>query len=163
MKKLLVQAGNLKNKSIITTAYKKYSNFTPSIVKKSVFSLVDSFFINSQLDKKENFIFVDLFSGSGQMGVEAISRGFQKSVFFEISRIRFSILKKQISFLSQNFEIYNKDSFRYYKKIRDFEDKRFIYFLDPPYSFWEYNLNKLQDFGLLPKKLLQYFSNYNSM
>ena len=146
MKKLFVQAGSLKKKSISApTLYKKHSNFTTAVVKKSVFSITDSFFLFHKEILKQETIFVDLFSGSGQMGIEALSQGFLRAVFFEISRERFSNLKKQVLNFKGNFELFHKDAFRYFYSFSQNSNEKLVYFLDPPYEFWQMNFKKMRE------------------
>ena len=73
-----VQGGVFKNKKIpILESSKGHSNFTTSIMKKAIFSMIDSHVMSGNLLLEEAF-FIDLFSGSGQMALEALSRGFNK-------------------------------------------------------------------------------------
>jgi hypothetical protein len=73
----------------------------------------------------------------GQMALEALSRGFNKVHLFEIDTKRFSGLKKNLSQYSENMIFHHKDSFRYFDKIEENENFSLVYFLDPPYTFWE--------------------------
>jgi 16S rRNA (guanine966-N2)-methyltransferase len=144
MHKLLVQSGKFKGMVIHTPpAIKGNENFTPSLVKKSVFSILDSLFLQHKLDKSLT-MFVDLFSGSGQMGVEAISRGIERVCLFEISKERFSCLLKLASELEGNIEVMLRDSFRYHSKLDIPEGFSLVYFIDLPYSFWQTNKDKIR-------------------
>lgn len=83
----------------------------------------------------EGKIVLDLFSGSGSLGLEALSRGAAKSVFVDSHKECIKALKKNITALgiSSQVEIYVRNSF---EAIKDFfaEGKSFdIIFLDPPY------------------------------
>jgi 16S rRNA (guanine966-N2)-methyltransferase len=132
-----VQGGVFKNKKIpILESSKGHSNFTTSIMKKAIFSMIDSHVMSGNLHLEEA-LFIDLFSGSGQMALEALSRGFNKVHLFEIDTKRFSGLKKNLSQYSENMIFHHKDSFRYFDKIEENENFSLVYFLDPPYTFWE--------------------------
>ncbi len=132
-----VQAGVFKNRKIpMIESSKGHSNFTTSIMKKAVFGMIESHVLSGNLLLQESH-FVDLFSGSGQMALEALSRGFKKAHLFEIDTKRFSGLKKNLSQYSENMIFHHKDSFRYFDKIEVEEEESIVYFLDPPYSFWE--------------------------
>ena len=79
--------------------------------------------------------FLDLFSGVGSFGLEAVSRGVKKVVFFEDYKPAIKLLNKNISLLSFNKEtevynknIYNKNNFRILKY------KFNLIFLDPPFK-----------------------------
>jgi len=79
--------------------------------------------------------FLDLFAGSGQIGLEALSRGAEYSVFVEKERKALSILEDNISFtkFDKESKIIGKDVLF---AITELEPKyRFdIIFMDPPYD-----------------------------
>lgn len=75
---------------------------------------------------------LDAFSGSGALGLEALSRGAKKVVLLEKSREIYAALKKTVaSFDSQGIEIYHEDAFDYLKQTSLTFD---IIFLDPPFQ-----------------------------
>ena len=73
--------------------------------------------------------FLDLYSGTGGIGLEAISRGAEKVVFVDNSRESVKLLKENLAYLKEKAEIYNKKFAAYekalkveadaYKEIRD--------------------------------------------
>lgn len=131
-----VQSGAYKNKRFnFPASGKGHMNFTPSILKKAIFDMIESDAL-SGLYSIESLDFIDLFAGSGQVGIEAVSRGFRKVHFLEIDKIRFGNLKNLTSSLSlDSIHIHNKDGFRFYDQLEEGESG--IVFLDPPYSFWK--------------------------
>jgi 16S rRNA (guanine966-N2)-methyltransferase len=76
---------------------------------------------------------LDLFSGSGALGMEAISRGAKKTFLIEKNIKVFKSLKSNLELIgSTKFELVNKDAIKYLKKL---EHDAFDYiFLDPPFS-----------------------------
>lgn len=76
---------------------------------------------------------LDLFSGSGALGIEALSRGCRKCVFVENDLTSFGIINKNIekARLSDKSELYRQDAFLYLEKC---QEKFNIIFLDPPYN-----------------------------
>ena len=76
---------------------------------------------------------LDPFSGSGALGIEAISRGAKKAFLIEKNTKVFKSLKTNLEVIDSNkFELVNDDSFKYLKKL---EHIAFDYvFLDPPFS-----------------------------
>lgn len=92
---------------------------------------------NGSIDLKRS-VLVDLFAGSGQVGMEGLSIGFETVVFMELDKKRFSHLLEAGSRLGSNALFFRKDGFRYHS---DFglvmPPQSLVYFLDPPYSFWE--------------------------
>ena len=97
---------------------------TSDRIKEAIFSVIQ-FEING---KK----FLDLFSGSGQMGIEAISRGAASSTFVESSKEAFNIIKSNLKLtnLQDKAKMFNMDSFLFLKNNTDKFD---IVYLDPPY------------------------------
>lgn len=77
---------------------------------------------------------LDLFAGSGQMGLEAISRGAASVQFVDRDRVAQEAIKKNISACEADgvCRLYGGDSFDFLSKAgrRSFD----IIFLDPPYG-----------------------------
>ena len=105
------------------------------------------FNIMSALVDYESMIFLDLYAGTGALGLEALSRGAKKVVFIEASRKNMSVLKQNIESISpeQNCFDLNQDSCLHW--LSGFEDPGYpcVVFLDPPFYRNEYELilNKL--------------------
>jgi len=76
---------------------------------------------------------LDLFSGSGALGIEAISRGAKKIFLIEKNIKVFESLKSNLDLIgSTKVELVNEDSIKYLKKL---EHDAFDYiFLDPPFN-----------------------------
>ena len=113
-------------------------------VKESLFNIIN-------FDIQE-CIFLDLFAGSGSIGIEAASRGAKKVIMCDNSKDAVDIIKKNIKKTKLNDEIllYNLD---YEKCIDRIEDKLDIIYLDPPYKTdFLYNATKkIMEKGLLKK------------
>lgn len=96
--------------------------------------------------------FLDLFAGSGQMGLEAVSRGAQYAVFVENNKKAAACVEDNIQFtkFTKETKLYNSDVL---SALRAMEGKyRFdIIFMDPPYKQeLEYEvLTYLKDSSLL--------------
>ena len=126
-------SGKFKGKKLFLPIDKK-TRPLKDIVKESIFNLIiHSNKINLDL---ENSNILDLFSGSGSFGLECISRGAKKVIFFENYSEALNILKKNIKLLKINeyFEIVYKDCFNYFNSNQTFKDKFDIIFIDPPYK-----------------------------
>lgn len=97
-------------------------------------------------------LFLDLFAGSGQMGLEAVSRGAQYAVFVENNKKAAACVEDNIRFtkFTKETKLYNSDVL---SALRAMEGKyRFdIIFMDPPYKQeFEYDvLSYLKDSSLL--------------
>lgn len=83
----------------------------------------------------EDSLVLDLFSGTGNLGLEAISRGAKNVVFVDENPKSIEILKKNIEKLrieKSCYEIINLDVFRFLKKS---SDRKFGFiFIDPPFT-----------------------------
>lgn len=76
---------------------------------------------------------LDLFAGSGQLGIEALSRGAKNAVFVDNSKKSLEIVKKNLDItgFTDRSEIYNMNSSDFLK----ITDRKFDFmFLDPPYN-----------------------------
>ena len=80
--------------------------------------------------------FLDLFSGSGAIGIEALSRGAQRAVLVDASMECAGIIKQnlEVTKLGENAEIINEDVYAAIERLGRRGDKFDIIFMDPPYS-----------------------------
>ena len=95
-------------------------------VKESLFNIIQN--------QIQGSIFLDLFSGSGAIGLEAVSRGAKKAILCDRSKQACAIIKKNIekTHFLDNIELYNMD----FKEVlkNKITEKVDIIFLDPPYK-----------------------------
>ena len=104
------------------------ADITPQKVKGAIFSI-----IGEDLQGKT---FVDLFSGSGQIGIEALSRGCSLAVLNEKDRFRYEFIK---DFLSKNrvfdgIMLLNMDARSAIRHLSAKGVRADFVFLDPPYT-----------------------------
>ena len=110
--------------------------------------------IFSALGDISNLSFLDLYAGSGAMGIEAISRGVAISYFVDISKEALRTIKANVKSLNipvnqyQIFEDYDENVLDTFIKDKKQVD---IVFLDPPYKQGRYEeiINKIIDNNLL--------------
>lgn len=75
--------------------------------------------------------FLDLYSGTGNMGLEALSRGANSAVLVDVSKESVSIMQANNKMLKENAEIFCQDALSFVLSTK----KKFdIIFLDPPYD-----------------------------
>lgn len=81
-------------------------------------------------------VFLDLFSGSGAIGIEALSRGALKASFVENSRVALSCIKSNLEAtkLIDKADIYNNDVLSALKIMESKKEPFDIIFMDPPYN-----------------------------
>lgn len=101
---------------------------TTDKVKESVFNMIGPFFDGGNA--------LDLFAGSGGLGIEALSRGIDKSIFIDkdgkaVETTRANLEKTR---LSDQAEVYRNDAKRAIKILRKNEFQARLLFLDPPYQ-----------------------------
>ena len=77
--------------------------------------------------------FLDLYSGTGAMGIEALSRGAKRVVFNDFSRQSISVIKKNLEKLkvAEDFSVLNFDAITFLKRT---DEKFDIIYIDPPYK-----------------------------
>lgn len=80
--------------------------------------------------------FLDLFSGSGAIGIEALSRGAKKAYFVENNRNAIKFIEGNLEFtkLKDDAVIMKTDVFEALKKLQKDNVKFDIVFMDPPYN-----------------------------
>ena len=116
---------------------------TSSLKREAFFSIIESYAIKNSINLYKDKIFLDLFAGIGTMGLEAISRGMSKVIFFENNIEVFKILRKNCLSICKNnqFKIYEEDLIHSKLEI-EFHNISVVY-IDPPYE--KYNLTELLD------------------
>lgn len=82
----------------------------------------------------EDARFLDLFAGSGAMGLEALSRGAKSATFIDSSRESIACIKKNIECLGvkKNIEIFQGDVFMHLDRL--IGQKYDLIYADPPYD-----------------------------
>lgn len=101
---------------------------TMSRVKESMFAIIQ--------DDIKGSICLDLFAGSGNLGIEAISNGASKCYFVDNNRVAISAIKFNIEHLgiSDKCEVIFSDYLKALEKFKTQRIKFNIVFLDPPYA-----------------------------
>ena len=120
-------------------------------VKESIFNvLAHSNLFKVRVEKSK---ILDLYSGIGSFGIEAISRGAKKVMFIEQDKHNAKILKNNLMRISQidQVNVINDKIENTLKK--KFEDKFDIFFFDPPFSDFNFleNLKTLRNIKIFKK------------
>jgi 16S rRNA (guanine966-N2)-methyltransferase len=89
----------------------------------------------------ENSIFLDLFAGTGSVGIEALKREAKKVIFVEKNYKYSEIIRKKTShYNKERYKIYKIDAYRFLSfHIVEMAD---IVYVDPPYDFLDTPLGK---------------------
>ncbi len=118
MPKPHIIAGTAKGRSLNTP--KKGTRPSPARLREALFSI---------LEFEPRTSFLDLFSGSGAIGLEAASRGWQATCI-DLSKAAVSVMKQNAKRLDLNAVILKDDALKFvYKSAQKFD----IVFAAPPY------------------------------
>lgn len=111
-------------------------------VRESVFNLL--------MYDIDGAVFCDLFAGTGAIGLEALSRGAEKSYFCDASRDSIKIIKTNIEKCgaSKRSRVFACD---YLSALRRIREKVDIFYIDPPYNsgFYVPALEEIDSLDLL--------------
>lgn len=99
-----------------------------AVIKEALFNILQTQIVGSR--------FLDLFAGSGSIGIEAISRGAENVVFVEKEQNAINTIKKNLAAckFQNGYEIYRDDVFRRIKRLDDNGYMFDIIYLDPPFT-----------------------------
>ena len=99
---------------------------TKDMVKEALFSML--------IGHVEGCVFLDLFAGSGAIGIEALSRGAKEAYFCDLNKKCIEVIKDNIS--KARFDdfakIYNLDYLQMLDKVRNVSFD--VIYVDPPYN-----------------------------
>ena len=112
---------------------------TTDMVKEAVFSIV-------QFDVPGRRV-LDLFAGTGQLGIEALSRGAKECVFVDSSPEALALVRKNLSICGFQGQMVRSDALSYLSRGGKFD----LVFIDPPYGAGLYDevLEKAFGFDIL--------------
>jgi 16S rRNA (guanine966-N2)-methyltransferase len=124
---------------------------TSALKREAIFSILESESLKKGQNLYQNKCFIDLFAGSGSLGLEAISRGGNFCFFFENNYLVLDILEKNCAKVckNNNYKIISNDI----NKITFQEINLPIstIFIDPPYKTNPFNviLNRIKNISNL--------------
>ncbi len=115
---------------------------TAERVKEAMFSIIQFDIPGARV--------LDLFGGTGQLGIEALSRGAKRAVFVDQREDACRLIRENLkrAKLSESGEVARADYLSYLKNCREHFD---IIFLDPPYAevFLENSLKQITEIDIL--------------
>lgn len=139
---------------------------TADRVKEALFSIIRFDVANAKV--------LDLFGGTGQLGIEALSQGAGSAVFVDAREEACSLIRENLkkTHLENQATVVRADYMEYLNRCREQFD---IIFLDPPYAevFLENALNRITEIDILRsggiivaerpvgKDLFQEYPNYS--
>lgn len=121
--------------------------FSPSESTRPTEDRVKEALFNILTEIEEGSAVLDLFAGSGGIGIEFLSRGADRAVFSEFKRENINTIKKNLEHVGyeEKSAIYSGDYNRNLYQISQSRDSSFDYiFIDPPFDKIEYYDNALE-------------------
>ncbi|TBL77684.1 16S rRNA (guanine(966)-N(2))-methyltransferase RsmD [Paenibacillus thalictri] len=100
---------------------------TTDKVKEAIFSMIGPYF--------DGGIVLDLFAGTGGLGIEALSRGMEKAIFTDIDKKSIDVIRDNVrtAGFAEQAEIYRNDAGKALKVLAKRGVQLDLVFLDPPY------------------------------
>ncbi|MDF2927680.1 MAG: methyltransferase [Paenibacillaceae bacterium] len=100
---------------------------TTDKVKEAIFSMIGPYFDGGMV--------LDLFAGTGGLGIEALSRGMERAVFIDMDKQSIDVIKENLEAcrLTSAAEVYRNDAERSMKALAKRAVQFDLVFLDPPY------------------------------
>jgi 16S rRNA (guanine966-N2)-methyltransferase len=122
-----VISGSRKGTSL-TAVSGKSTRPTVDKVKESIFNMIGPYF--------DGGVALDLYAGTGGLGIEALSRGVTRAIFVDSNRKAIDVIKEnlQVTHFQEQAEIYKNDATRALKALIKRGLKFDLVFLDPPYA-----------------------------
>ena len=118
---------------------------TTDKVKESIFNMIGPFF--------DGGVAVDLFAGSGGLGIEALSRGIDRVIFTDKDRKSIETIRSNLekTRLQERSEVYKVEAEWAIKVMKKNSIHARLMFLDPPYHLEKsYELmDKAAEFGIM--------------
>lgn len=113
---------------------------TTDRVKEALFSIIQFDIPGAQV--------LDLFGGTGQLGIEALSRGAKSAVFVDAGDKACALIRENLKRTKLDGTVVRSDYLEYLKRTKEKFD---IIFLDPPYAevFLENALNTITEIDIL--------------
>jgi len=146
--------GNLRGKKILNPTDKSTRPLR-DMVRESIFNIIKH--SKNEYVELNNAKVLDLFSGTGSFGIECLSRGAKKVIFFENYINSIKILKKNLDLLNLNKYaiIIEKDAYNF-SQSQDNLLKFDLIFLDPPFKYNKLNqlIEKIKKMKITSKKTL---------
>jgi 16S rRNA (guanine966-N2)-methyltransferase len=111
---------------------------TSDLVRESIFNILG--------DAVEGLLVVDLFAGTGALGLEALSRGADRAIFIERNRENAALIRRNIATLryEDRAQVVLTDAYRWAKSYVPVEAEPIIVFIDPPYADYEEHPDRIR-------------------
>ena len=104
---------------------------TSDLVREAIFNILG--------EAVEGLLVVDLFAGTGALGLEALSRGAERAIFIERNRENAALIRRNIATLryEDRAQVVLADAYRWAKSYVPTAGEPIVVFIDPPYADYE--------------------------
>ncbi len=109
---------------------RKLKEFDLSSTKPTLDKVKEAMFDMIQFDVVDSVV-LDLFSGTGALGIEAISRGANKTYLVDSNQQAIKIIKENLKGITEDYILINQNGLDFLKSTKEKFD---IVLLDPPYK-----------------------------
>lgn len=120
-----VVAGKYRGKNLASPKDDKVRPTTTRI-KETLFNVLQGY--------SQDAVVLDLFAGSGALGIECISRGAKEVVFVDNSKDSIELVRKNLQGIDGNFKVVNSDFSGVLRNAYVTGKKFDMIFVDPPYA-----------------------------
>jgi 16S rRNA (guanine966-N2)-methyltransferase len=110
---------------------------TSDLVREALFNIIG--------ESIDGFAVVDLFAGTGALGLEALSRGASHAIFVERNRENVALIHRNVATLryEDRGRVITADAYRWARGFEPLDDEPMAVFLDPPYREFEVHAAKV--------------------
>lgn len=112
---------------------------TSDLVRESLFNILGA-------EVSGRFV-VDLFAGTGALGLEALSRGASRAVFVERKRENVALIYRNLATLrfEDRGRVFTADAYRWGRSFKAIDTEPLVVFLDPPYAEYEDHPRRIRE------------------
>ncbi len=114
---------------------------TSDFVREAMFNILG--------DAVDGMLAIDLFAGTGALGLEALSRGAARAIFVEMNRIHVALIRRNVATLrfEDRATVLTADVYRWARGFVAIDPEPVLVFVDPPYLEFENHPERVK--GLL--------------
>ena len=104
---------------------------TSDFVREAMFNILG--------DSVADRLVIDLFAGTGALGLEALSRGASRAIFVEVGRAGIGLIRRNLAILryEDRATVLTADVYRWARSFAAIDPEPITMFLDPPYREYE--------------------------
>jgi 16S rRNA (guanine966-N2)-methyltransferase len=110
---------------------------TSDLVRESLFNILGELVVDRP--------FIDLFAGTGAVGLEALSRGADRAIFVERGRENIGLIFRNVATLryESRVQVRHADAYRWVRTFEPAAGRPVIAFVDPPYRDYQVRTKRL--------------------